>query len=125
MKSLPQGFPAANSPKWRSRQHWDSLGYIRARSLTNPAWQRDVGWLTHVAVKEQSFQARSTPEESPFYDAIIAALRRYPRTASGDRDADASWDEVLSAIDELSGFRQEQHMAAIRAHWGADYGKKT
>ncbi len=99
MKQLPPGIPPANSSKWHARRWWDGLGYIRARSLTNPSWQRDVRWLIQVVVRQQP---QMPAEEQAHYKAILAVLRRYPRTANGTLDADAAWDEVLAAIDELS-----------------------
>lgn len=47
------------------------------------------------------------------YDATIVAARRYPRTAAGTVDADASWDDVLIAIDRLSVLRQERHLSEV------------
>ncbi|MCU1668607.1 MAG: hypothetical protein JWP40_1534 [Blastococcus sp.] len=111
MKEPPAGLPPANSRTWHSRRWWDSLGYLRVRSLSNPEWQRDSQWLAHRLTAER----RSAPEEEgELYDAAIVAARRYPRTASGTVDADASWDEVLTAIDRLLVMRQERHLAQVR-----------
>ena len=54
-------------------------------------------------------------EEQAHYNAILATLRRYPRTANGTLDADAAWDEVLATIDELSLDRHARHLAAVKA----------
>ena len=112
VKQLPPGIPPANSAKWHSRRWWDGLGYTRARSLTNPSWQRDVHWLIQVAVGQQPHMPA---EEQAHYNAILATLRRYPRTANGTLDADAAWDEVLATIDELSLDRHARHLAAVKA----------
>lgn len=48
------------------------------------------------------------------YDVAIAALRRYPRTASGVHDPVAAWDEVLEPIDEILTLRQARHLADVR-----------
>jgi hypothetical protein len=111
VKEPPAGLPPANSRKWHSRRWWDQLGYLRVRSLSNPEWQRDSRWLAHVLTA----QRRSAREdEGKLYDAAIVAARRYPRTASGTQDADASWDEVLTEIDRLLVVRQERHLAEVR-----------
>lgn len=57
VKELPPGIPPANSRKWHRRRWGDSLGYIRVRSLSNPAWHRDIGWLTTVVVREKAYGA--------------------------------------------------------------------
>ena len=111
MKEPPAGLPPANSRKWHSRRWWDGLGYLRVRSLGNPQWQRDSRWLAQVLTRQQRSAA---VEEVPLYGAALAAVRRYPRTASGATDADASWDEVLSAIDSLLVLRQDRHLAQVR-----------
>jgi hypothetical protein len=49
------------------------------------------------------------------WDAAIAAVARYPRTASGKDNAEAAWDEVLTAIDEILIIQQKAHMADVRA----------
>jgi hypothetical protein len=112
VKDLPAGLPPANSRKWHSRRWWDGLGYVRVRSLSNPAWNRDVNWLTHVVVREQ---ASAPADEKGPYETILRALRRYPRTASGVHAPDMSWDEVLASIDELSLHRQARHLEQIKA----------
>lgn len=115
MKQPPAGLPSANSKKWHSRRVWDSLGYLRVRSLANPQWQRDSARLVRVLVREQ---ARAPQEEQHFYDDALAATRRYPTTASGFVSEDHAWDEVLCAIDRLLESRQARHLAQVRAIWG-------
>lgn len=113
MRRPPPQIPAANSAKWHNRRWWDSLGYLRVRTLANPGWQRDVGWLTQVLVREAASQ-KVKPGEGPYYQVVITVLRRYPRTAAGERDPEAAWDEVLAAIDELLVYRDNQHRAQVR-----------
>lgn len=112
VKVPPSVLPPPNSRKWHSRRWWDQLGYLRVRSLSNPEWQRDSRWLTQVLTRERSSALEG---EGELYDAAIVAVSRYPRTSSGAEDADASWDEVLTAIDRLLVIRQERHLAEVRA----------
>lgn len=111
VKPLPPGLPPATSPKWHSRRRWDELGYLRVRSLANPNWTRDVPWLV-------AWLRRETPaagaESRALYPAAVAALLRYPRTAAGAVDADASWDEVLTLIDLILLHRQSDHLHEVR-----------
>ena len=80
MKPPPKQLPAANSKKWHARSLWDSLGYIRVRSLGNPKWRRDSRWLVQI----MTAQRPSAPSaERALYDRAIAAARSYPRTSSG------------------------------------------
>jgi|GEM_PF-6352139 len=119
MIPLPPWLPPANSRKWRSRKSWDSLGYLRVRSLSNPNWQGDLHWLTRVVRLERDFPG-SEPDEAPFFDDIVACLRRYPQTRAGVYNSEGAWDEVLSAFDALSLYRQEKHLEAIQLAWESD-----
>jgi hypothetical protein len=112
VRPLPAELPSANSRKWHSRRWWDPLGYIRVRSLANPRWERDTGWL----IGSFLIPGRSAaPEEDrDLFDAAIAAARRYPRTASGATDMERSWDEVLAAVDVLIERAQARHLADVR-----------
>ena len=112
MKPPPKQLPAANSKKWHARRLWDSLGYIRVRSLSNPHWRRDSGWLVQIMTAEREY---APPAERDLYDRARAAARSYPRTSSGLESPDEAWDEVLTAIDELLVLRQERHLAEVRA----------
>lgn len=112
MKQPPAGLLQANSPKWHSRRMWDSLGYLRVRSLANPQRNRDSAWLAQVLVREQT----SAPqEEHQLCDDAIAAARRYPTTESGFGSEREAWDEVLSTIDRLLESRQARHLRQIHA----------
>jgi hypothetical protein len=112
MKEPPRSLPPANSRKWHSRRSWDGLGYLRVRSLANPAWTRDVNWLEHFLVNDRGLGA---PAEREFRGAAVAAARRYPKTLSGQTSEEDSWDELLTAIDELLEVRQAAHIAAVKA----------
>ena len=57
----------------------------------------------------------ASAEERELYDGAVLAARRYPITASGTADAEAAWDEVLTAIDRVLVARQERHLEAVRA----------
>lgn len=113
MRRPPAQIPGANSAKWHNRRWWDSLGYLRVRTLANPSWQRDVGWLTQSLVREAASESVQLGER-PYYDVVISALRRYPTTVAGGRDPEAAWDEVLATIDELLVYRDNQHRAQVR-----------
>lgn len=88
------------------------LGYIRVRSLGNPKWRRDSGWLVEVMTAEREY---SPPIERALHDRAIAAAAITPRASSGLVSLDEAWDEVLTAIDELLVVRQERHLADVRA----------
>jgi hypothetical protein len=87
------------------------LGYLRVRSLGNPAWDRDTGWLARWLRRERD-QADAVDRRD--YDQALTALRRYPRTASGAHDREQAWDEVLAPIDEILIRRQARHIANVR-----------
>jgi hypothetical protein len=61
---------------------------------------------------------RETPSaddgQRALYDAAVAAATRYPMTAAGQRDEEASWDELLACIDEILVIRQRRHLDAVR-----------
>jgi hypothetical protein len=111
VKPLPPGLPPAHSRKWHSRRTWDSLGYLRVRSLANPAWDRDTHFLAGWLRRKRDDAA---PVDHSLYDLALAALRRYPITASGTHDPDKAWDEVLTPIDELLVRQQARHLAYVR-----------
>lgn len=111
MKPLPPGLPPATSRKWHSRRHWDELGYLRARSLGNPRWTRDLPWLVGWLRREMP---PAGDQEHALYRAAVAAVLRYPRTEGGATDPDASWDEVLTAIDLILVQRQREHLDTVR-----------
>jgi hypothetical protein len=74
MRPVPDFLPGANSKKWHNRRWWDSLGYLRVRTLANPDWQRDVQWLTGVL--DRSRPATPGPERDQ-YDRAATRLRVY------------------------------------------------
>jgi hypothetical protein len=112
VKPPPSELPPGRSPKWHSRRSWDGLGYLRVRSLANPDWNRDMPRLVEWLRRETP--AAGHPLRS-FYDQAVAAATRYPRTLAGQLDADASWDELLTAIDAILVERQHQHLDDVRA----------
>ena len=110
VKPAPDGLPPANSRKWHNRRTWDSLGYLRVRSLGNPAWDRDTRWLAYWLQRERD---RALEIDRGLYDQALAAVRRYPLTTTGRRDPDQAWDEVLAPIDGLLDRRQARHLEAV------------
>lgn len=111
MKDLPRGLPPANSRKWHSRRWWDQLGYLRARSLANPSWSRDIPWLITWFRRER---AAEPAEDQPLYDAAIAAAQDYARTPFGATEVERAWDRILEPVDELLVRRQARHLDAVR-----------
>lgn len=112
MRPPPASLPSRDSAKWHSRRWWDNLGYLRVRSLSNPNWKRDLPWLI-------DWLRRETPSGDdrmrPLYDEAVAACHRYPKTRSGARDEDESWDELLSCVDAILVARQKMHLDRVRA----------
>ena len=45
---------------------------------------------------------------------VIAAARRYPKTAKGVPNEDESWDELLSAVDRLLELQNTRHLTRVR-----------
>jgi hypothetical protein len=112
VKVLPPGLPSASSPKWHNRRMWDSLGYLRVRSLANPHWKRDLPWLTAWLRRESSEAGEAL---HPLYEAAVQAAARYPRTSAGERDSETSWDELLTCIDQILIRHQQAHLDQVRA----------
>lgn len=112
MRPPPPSLPSPNSPKWHGRRVWDTLGYLRVRTLGNPDWNRDLPWLIHRFRLEMPVGDHPL---RPLYDEALAAASRYPKTRSGARDADESWDEFLSCVDAILVARQDQHLDDVRA----------
>jgi hypothetical protein len=112
VKPPPPELPPADSRKWHNRRWRDGLGYLRVRTLANPAWNRDLPWLVHY------LRSETPPAGDPLlprYDQAVAAARRYPRTRAGVLDADRSWDELLAAVDVILVERQRRHLDDVRA----------
>ncbi len=112
MKPLPAGIPGPQSRKWHSRRWWDSLGYLRVRTLSNPSWKRDMPWLRRYLRQE-------TPEAGdpmrPLWDRALMAAVRYPMTRAGVSDEDRSWDELLDCVDRICEENQRRHLEGVRA----------
>jgi hypothetical protein len=119
VKPPPESLPRANSSKWHSRRSWDSLGYIRVRTLANPKWTRDPEWLLRILQFERP---RSPGEQRDSMDAAIAATKRYRaiRQRRGETDAEFAvrterlFDEILAPLDDLLGQRQREHLRSVR-----------
>lgn len=110
MASLPAGLPPANSRKWHSRRWWDTLGYIRVRSMANPKWHRDVRWLRHVLVMERPL---ATAEGRILLEDAIGALGRYRDAAGDEARRELAWLEVLRPVDAFLEARQSEHLARV------------
>jgi hypothetical protein len=112
VKASPEWLPKATSKKWHNRLWWDSVGYLRVRTLSNPKWTRDIPWLQHV------IESHRPAEAGVARDAIDEALRairwyRDPKEGASVEDLDARWDQVLDSIDRYLKVVQDQHIAAV------------
>lgn len=110
MASLPAGLPPANSRKWHGRRGWDTLGYIRVRSMANPEWHRDVRWLRRVLRLERE---KVSAYDRALLDEAIAALGRYAHAAGDQARRELAWAEVLRPIDAFLEARQAEHLARV------------
>ena len=119
MKPPPDCLPPANSPKWHSRRWWDSLGYVRVRTIANPKWQRDPDWLLRLL---ESSRPRQQGRAQELMDSAIAATKQYRGLRRHGRETDAEfaarrerqWDAILGPLDELLELRQRDHLRAVR-----------
>ena len=115
MKVPPTWLPGAHSKKWHSRRWWDSLGYIRVRTLTNPNWLRDADWLIRII---QSHRPRQPGLARDAIDDTLRSLRDYRSLSHKDGDdyaerREAHWDAALDALDRYLATIQEEHMRAV------------
>jgi hypothetical protein len=118
MRPVPPFLPSANSKKWHNRRVWDSLGYLRVRTLANPEWHRDVRWLTGVLDRTRP----STPgRERDQYDRAVTRLRAYgtARRRGSESDtavherSEALWDDFLEAVDVYLELIQDRHLRDV------------
>jgi hypothetical protein len=119
MRPVPTFLPSANSAKWHSRRWWDSMGYLRVRTLANPRWVRDPVWLIRV-------MDRTRPQlpgvERDLYDAATAKLRVYrdadarhgvESEADFLRRREAVWDDFLTTLDAYLEHVQAEHLRRV------------
>jgi hypothetical protein len=119
MKPPPRSLPPANSTKWRGRRTWDSLGYIRVRTLANPKWSRDLPWLIRIL---ESHRPRGEGEARDFIDQAVAAAKTYRAMRQRGSETDnefaerlaRQWDEMLMPLDAYLELVQRQHLWAVR-----------
>lgn len=95
MRPPPESLPPPSSPKWHSRRLWDSLGYLRVRTLGKPNWHRGLLWPIR-RLRLGMPAGHSLLRQ--LYDEVLGAATRYPKTRSGVRDADESWDQLLGCV---------------------------
>ncbi len=96
MRSIPAWLPPAHSTKWHNRRVWDSLGYIRVRTLANASWQRDIDWLILIFDRHRPDQPGA---ERDALDIARHAARTYRTLQRQGRDEEAHWDAVIDALD--------------------------
>src|SRR4051794_41563007 len=114
MRPPPASLPPPNSAKWHSRRMWDSLGYLRVRTLGNR--KRDPPWLIRRLRLEMP--AGDHPMR-PLYDEAVAAANRYPTTRAGGHDAEESWDELLGRADNILVAPQNPYLGHVPAAAGS------
>lgn len=106
MISPPPWLPPANSRKWHNRRLWDSLGYLRVRTLSNPAWERDTSWLMHLMARHRPDQPG---EHRDAFDGASRSLRAYH-----DHPHDEGlWDVFLTDLDAYLWLLQRDHLDAV------------
>ena len=119
MKPPPKCLPAANSPKWHGRRSWDSLGYIRVRTIANPKWERDSSWLIRIL---DSHRGGSPGEARDLIDEAVAAAKTYRAMRKRGSETDEEfadrreqqWNEMLVPIDTYLALVQREHLRAVR-----------
>jgi hypothetical protein len=119
MRPVPAFLPSAHSAKWHNRRWWDSMGYLRVRTLANPKWDRDPVWL--IGVMDRTRPQFPSPERD-LYDAATAELRLYG--AAGARrgvESEADflrrredlWDNFLTTLDTYLEQVQAEHLRDV------------
>ena len=118
MRPVPDFLPGANSKKWHNRRWWDSLGYLRVRTLANPDWQRDVPRLTGVLDRSRP----ATPGlERDQYDRAVTRLRAYGASNRHGSESESAfherseslWDDFLEALDGYLQLIQDRHLRDV------------
>lgn len=118
MRPVPHFLPGANSKKWHSRRLWDSLGYLRVRTLANPDWHRDVAWLTGVLDRTRP---RTPGQERDLFDRAVARLRAYGAARRRGSESEESfrlrseglWDDFLEAVDNYLALISGAHLSEV------------
>jgi hypothetical protein len=103
----PDWLPSAQSQKWHSRRLWDPLGYLRARSLSNPDWPRDLPWLVQVLDRQRS----TATGDLELYDVAVKKARAYRSAKTNDEEA---WDAFLEALDAYLLTVHREHLEGVR-----------
>lgn len=102
----PRWLPSANSRKWHNRRWWDSLGYLRARTLSNEAWERDTVWLMRLMTHHRPGEPG---EHRDTYDSAAQSLRTYHDNPKDER----LWDAYLTDLDAYLWLVQRDHFDAV------------
>ncbi len=121
MKPPPPWLPSADSRDWHNRRWWDSLGYLRVRTLSNPAAPRDADRLIKFLRSERSLGIGRDGPGRGFLDEAIRIALQYKalrRRASEEpqefaRRSDHEWDRLLGAIDTFLELRQAEHLRKV------------
>lgn len=118
MRPAPPFLPGANSRKWHNRRVWDSLGYLRVRSLANPEWHRDTDWLAGYLDRTRP---KTPGTERDLFDRAIARLRAYSTARRRGSESEAAfhersealWDGFLDAVDNYLELIQAEHLREV------------
>jgi hypothetical protein len=118
VRPAPKSLPGAYSAKWHNRRWWDPLGYLRVRTLANPAWPRDARWLQDVVARHRPAEPGHLRD---LLDRVDHELSRYRRLHQAgpespedfERRRDDQWDTVLARLDEYLAALQAQHLRAV------------
>jgi hypothetical protein len=118
VKSVPASLPGAGSAKWHNRRWWDPLGYLRVRTLANPAWARDARWLQDVVARHRPTEPGRLRDLLDRVDHELSRYRGLRRAGtespeSFGRRQDDQWDTVLARLDEYLEALQAQHLRAV------------
>jgi hypothetical protein len=119
VKPPPECLPHADSTKWHSRRVWDSLGYIRVRTIANPSWPRDAHWLIRVFEAERP---QAAGDARDLINQSIAAAKTYRRMQKRGSETDdefsqrrdQQWDAMLVPLDAYLELMQYRHLQALR-----------
>ena len=120
VKQPPPWLPSADSRVWHNRRWWDQLGYLRVRTLSNPAAVRDPDRLIRFLRSERSL-VLSRVDGRQFLDEAIQVAQRYKglRQLAGEgsedfaQRLDLEWDCLLAAIDNFLELRQQEHLRRV------------
>ena len=128
VRPVPQSLPGAQSAKWHNRRRWDPLGYLRVRTLANPAWIPDARWLQDVVARHRPAEPGQLRDLLDRVDHELSRYRALRRTGIESpedfgRRRDDQWDTVLARLDEYLETLQAQHLRAVEEAGRSGHGR--